>query len=162
LTRDGTTPRWELLGGVAAFVLVVDQLTKWWAVETLSSRTIDVIWTLRLHLTVNYGSAFSIAEGRGALISVLALVVVAVLLRSGRHATTPAPAVAVGLVAGGAVGNLADRVFRAGDGFLGGGVVDFIDLQWWPVFNVADAAIVLGAVLLLVTQWREMPTAERV
>jgi signal peptidase II len=64
--------------------------------------------------------------------------------------------VAIGLVAGGALGNLIDRAFRAGDGFLGGGVVDFIDLQWWPVFNLADAAIVLGALLLFGTQWRQV------
>jgi signal peptidase II len=146
--------RWRLLLGVAAAVLAVDQLTKWWALEALDTGTIDVVWTLRFNLTVNYGSAFSVAEGRGAVISLLALVIVAVLLRSGRYATRPGMAVAIGLVFGGAVGNLIDRAFREGDGFLGGGVVDFIDLQWWPVFNVADAAIVVGAVLLFGTQWR--------
>ena len=146
--------RWPLLLGVAAAVLAADQLTKWWALETLDTRTIDVVWTLRFNLTINYGSAFSVAEGRGAVISLLALVIVAVLLRSGRYATRPGTAVAIGLVFGGAVGNLIDRAFREGDGFLGGGVVDFIDLQWWPVFNVADAAIVVGALLLLGTQWR--------
>ena len=118
-------------------------------------RTIDLVGSLRLSLTVNYGSAFSLANGRGPLISLLALVIVAVLLRSGRNATRPAMAVAIGLVLGGAIGNLLDRAFRAGDGFLGGGVVDFVDLQWWPVFNVADAAIVVGAVLLFLAQWRE-------
>ena len=146
--------RWSLLLGVAAAVLAADQLTKWWAVETLDTRTIDVVWTLRLQLTINHGSAFSVARGRGAVISLLALVVVAVLLRSGRYATRPGMAVAIGLVFGGAVGNLIDRAFREGDGLLGGGVVDFIDLQWWPVFNIADAAIVVGALLLLGTQWR--------
>jgi signal peptidase II len=146
--------RWSLLLGVAAAVLAADQLTKWWAVETLDTRTIDVVWTLRLHLTINYGSAFSLARGRGAVISLLALVVVALLLRSGRYATRPGMAVAIGLVFGGALGNLIDRAFREGDGFLGGGVVDFIDLQWWPVFNIADAAIVVGALLLFGTQWR--------
>jgi signal peptidase II len=134
-------------------VLAIDQLTKWWAVETLDTRTIDIVWTLRLHLTINYGSAFSVAPGRGAVISVLALVVVAILLRSGRYATKPAMAAAIGLVSGGALGNLIDRAFRAGDGLLGGGVVDFIDLQWWPVFNVADTAIVVGALMLFGTQW---------
>jgi signal peptidase II len=141
--------RWWLLLGTAAAVLAVDQLTKWWAVETLDTRTIDLVWTLRLHLTINYGSAFSVAPGRGAVISVLALVVVAILLRSGRYATKPAMAVAIGLVSGGALGNLIDRAFRAGDGLLGGGVVDFIDLQWWPVFNVADMAVTTGGVILV-------------
>jgi signal peptidase II len=148
--------RWGLLLGVAAIVLAVDQLSKAWAVSELGDgRTIDLVGSLRLRLTMNYGSAFSLANGRGVLISLLALVVVAVLLRTGRHARSPVMAVALGFVVGGACGNLIDRAFRAGDGFLGGGVVDFIDLQWWPVFNLADSAIVVGAITLFVVQWRE-------
>jgi signal peptidase II len=168
LTGEAQTPvatarrgRWPLLLGVAAAVLAADQLTKWWAIETLDTRTIDIVWTLRLNLVINYGSAFSVGRGRGAVISLLALAVVAVLLRSGRYATSPGTAVAIGLVAGGALGNLIDRAFRAGDGFLGGGVVDFIDLQWWPVFNLADAAIVVGALLLFGTQWRQIDEEPR-
>jgi signal peptidase II len=150
--------RWSLLAGVGAAVVVVDQLTKWWAVEALEGgRTIDLVGSLRLRLAINYGSAFSLAEGRGALISLLALVIVAVLVRSGRYATQPGSAAAIGLVVGGAMGNLLDRAFRAGDGFLGGGVVDFVDLQWWPVFNAADSAIVVGAFLLFVFQARDDP-----
>jgi hypothetical protein len=75
--------------------------------------------------------------------------------RTGRHERSVPMAVALGLVVGGAVGNLADRAFRAGDGLFGGGVVDFVDLQWWPVFNVADVCVVVGACLLFVVQWRE-------
>jgi signal peptidase II len=158
-TRTG---RWALLLGVAALVLALDQLSKAWVVSELGDgRTIELVGSLRLRLTMNYGSAFSLANGRGALISLLALAVVAVLLRTGRHARSPVMAVALGLVVGGALGNLVDRAFRAGDGFLGGGVVDFIDLQWWPVFNLADSAIVLGAITLFVVQWREgEPDAE--
>nr|MBO2504099.1 hypothetical protein [Thermoanaerobacterales bacterium] len=89
------------------------------------------------------------------LISLLAIIVVAVLLRTGRHATRPVVAVALGMVLGGALGNLIDRAVREGDGFLGGGVVDFVDLQWWPVFNLADSAIVVGAALLFGAQWRD-------
>jgi signal peptidase II len=154
--------RWALLLAVAAIVLALDQLSKAWAVSELGDgRAIDLVGSLRLRLTMNYGSAFSLANGRGALISLLALVVVAVLLRTGRHARSPVMAVALGLVVGGAFGNLIDRAFRAGDGFLGGGVVDFIDLQWWPVFNLADAAIVVGAITLFLVQWREgEPDAE--
>jgi signal peptidase II len=148
--------RWALLLAMAAIVLALDQLSKAWAVSELEDgRVIDLVGSLRLRLTMNYGSAFSLANGRGALISLLALAVVAVLLRTGRHARSPVMAVALGLVVGGAFGNLIDRAFRAGDGFLGGGVVDFIDLQWWPVFNLADAAIVVGAITLFVVQWRE-------
>ena len=153
---ETTRARWPLLLSVAAAVLALDQLTKAWAVGRLGDgEIIDLVGSLRLRLTMNYGSAFSLADGRGPLISLLALVVVAVLLRTGRHATRPAMALALGLVLGGAFGNLIDRAFREGDGFLGGGVVDFVDLQWWPVFNVADSAIVVGAILLFITQWRE-------
>ena len=63
--------------------------------------------------------------------------------------------IAVALVLGGALGNLADRAFRDGQGFLGGAVIDFIDLQWWPVFNVADAAITVGAATLALTLGRD-------
>ncbi len=165
LTSEGASPagaspsgpgaRWPLLLGTAAVVLVLDQLSKWWAVEVLDTRTIDLVGSLRLRLTINYGSAFSLANGRGPLISLLAIVIVVILLRSGRHATRPAMAIAIGMVLGGAFGNLLDRAFRAGDGFLGGGVVDFVDLQWWPVFNVADSAIVVGAIGLFLLQWQD-------
>lgn len=153
--------RWPLLFGVAAVVVALDQLTKWWAVHRLGLRTIDVLWTLRLRLTLNHGSAFSLANGRGALISLAALVIVGVLLASGRYATRVPTAIAIGLVLGGAVGNLVDRGFRPGHGFLGGGVVDFVDFQWWPVFNLADSAIVIGAILLFALQWRDEPAEER-
>jgi signal peptidase II len=96
--------------------------------------------------------AFSQGRGLGPVIGVLALVVVVVLLASLRKGGSVLSAVAVGLVIGGAAGNVVDRLFRAGEGgFLSGRVVDFIDLQWWPVFNVADAAVVIGGILLLVS-----------
>jgi signal peptidase II len=84
------------------------------------------------------------------------------LLWSGRTVPTRTGAVAVGLVLGGAAGNLADRAFRAGDGFLGGAVIDFIDAQWYPVFNVADMAVVGGALLLLfaTARYHESESAE--
>jgi signal peptidase II len=147
--------RWPLLLGVAASVIALDQLSKWWAVETLDTRTIDLVGSLRLRLTLNFGSAFSLGNGRGVWISLLALVIVGVLLVSGRNASRPLMAVSIGLVLGGALGNLVDRAFRPGEGFLGGGVVDFIDLQWWPVFNLADSAIVVGAIVLFLAQWSE-------
>jgi signal peptidase II len=65
-------------------------------------------------------------------------------------------AVALGMVLGGAIGNQLDRLLRAGsDGLLGGCVVDFIDVQWWPIFNIADMGIVLGAILLVAVSWTE-------
>lgn len=147
--------RWALLASVAVGVFALDQLTKWWAVNALDDRIVELVGSLQLRLTYNYGAAFSISQGRGPLISLLAIVVVGVLVFSGRQATRPLPAVALGMVLGGAVGNLADRAFREGDGALGGGVVDFIDLQWWPVFNVADMGVVCGAMLLVLVSWRD-------
>jgi signal peptidase II len=139
---------------VAIATLALDQVTKAWAVAALADRnTVDLVGSLRLRLMLNYGSAFSIANGRGAVISLLALAVVAVLLATGRDGRSRLTATALGLVVGGAVGNLADRAFRAGEGILGGGVVDFVDLQWWPVFNLADSAIVVGSLALFVAQW---------
>lgn len=88
------------------------------------------------------------------MIGLAAAAVAIGLLWTGRTVPGRLGAVAVGLVLGGAAGNLADRAFRAGDGFLGGAVVDFVDLQWYPVFNLADAAIVVGAGLLLLATAR--------
>ena len=135
--------------GVAALVVAVDQLTKWWALNTLDDRDIDLFWTLRLHLVRNSGAAFSLAGGRGGLIAILAIAVVIGLIGFGRAIDTKLGAVALGLVLGGAVGNLVDRFFRDGTGFLGGAVTDFVDLQWWPVFNVADAAVTIGGLLIV-------------
>jgi len=145
--------------GVATTVVLVDQLTKSWAVRHLQDHAVHVVWTLRLALTQNTGSAFSFATGSGPLIAIIALGIVGFLLWTGRSVTTRSGAVALGLIAGGALGNLADRVFR-GAGLLRGGVIDFIDLRWWPVFNVADAAIVVGAILLLVLTWFDSGTQD--
>ncbi len=140
---------------VAVAVIAVDQLTKAWAVNALADHDIDVFWTLRFHLTFNGGMAFSQGRGLGPIIGVIALVVVVVLLVSlRRHNHSTFAAVAVGLVVGGAAGNILDRLLRSGDGLLGGEVVDFIDLQWWPIFNVADSAVVIGGALLLLASLR--------
>lgn len=153
---DGATPeaearrRFGTVLGVAAVVTVLDQLTKAWAVSALDGRDIDLIGSLRLHLERNSGSAFSLNQGRGGLIAVLALVVVGGLLWFGRTADSALGAVAVGMVLGGAVGNLVDRFARDGSA-----VVDFIDPQWWPIFNVADIGVSIGAVLLLLGSFRE-------
>jgi len=139
----------------AAVVVVVDQLTKWWALETLDNgRVIDLVWTLRLRLVFNTGAAFSSFQGLGPLLGVAAVAVAAVLLLNRRLVSGRLSAVATGSIAGGALGNLADRLFRSDDGFLGGAVVDFIDVQWWPVWNVADMGVVLGGATLVWTAYR--------
>jgi signal peptidase II len=156
-TEEGAgVRRWILVAAVAAVVVTLDQTTKWWALQALDgARTIDVVWTLRLRLVFNRGTAFGLGSRFGPLIAVLAVVVVAVLARAGNSLRGRTARMSLGLVLGGAVGNLIDRLVRDGSGFLGGAVVDFIDLQWWPVFNVADMAITVGAVLLALTAWRD-------
>jgi signal peptidase II len=139
-------------------VVALDQLTKTWAVRALDDGPIDLFWTLSLDLTFNTGAAFSRGRGLGPIIGVAAAVVALILLWTGRTVESRAGAVAVGMVLGGAAGNLVDRAFRAGgDGFLGGAVVDFVDLEWWPVFNLADACIVIGALLLMLVTARAGP-----
>lgn len=136
---------------LAGAVVIVDQLTKSWALSALQNSSIDLFWTLRLRLTFNSGAAFSLGAGFPWLFVVLGVFVLGALaLLVLRADLGRGPAASLGLVAGGAIGNLIDRVFRDHDG----AVVDFIDLQWWPVFNVADASICVGVVLLLLT-WRD-------
>lgn len=140
---------------IAAVVVAVDQLTKHWALNALADdEIIDVVGSLRFNLAFNTGASFSVGSGLGPVFSVVVLVVVVALLRMVRSLPGVLSRVAVGLVVGGAVGNLVDRIFREGDGILGGAVVDFIDVQWWPIFNVADMGVVVGAVLLVLTTWR--------
>lgn len=134
-------------GATAGAVVAVDQVTKSWALGALADGPVDVVWTLRLNLSFNSGAAFGIGKGVAPLLIAAGVVVLVLFIGAGRSTpATTASTVALGLVVGGAAGNLADRLFRD----HGGAVVDFIDLQWWPVFNVADAAITCGAALLVV------------
>jgi signal peptidase II len=84
----------------------------------------------------------------GPIIGVAAVIVVSVLLVGLRREGSRLGDIASGMVIGGALGNVVDRLFR-GDGWFHGSVVDFIDVQWWPIFNVADMAITIGGVLLV-------------
>jgi signal peptidase II len=138
---------------VASGVVALDQITKHWAVSSLNDgRVIDVLGSLRFNLSFNRGMAFSQGTGIGPFIGVLGILVVLYLL-IGMRKSSVSGAVFVGLVAGGAAGNIVDRLFR-GEAWLRGAVVDFIDLQWWPVFNIADAAICIGGALLVFTLFR--------
>lgn len=140
---------------VALVIVVLDQITKQWALSRLDTDIIEVFWTLQFNLVRNSGSAFSFGSGLGPVLGMLAVVIVVLLVRFGRLVSNLPTAIALGLVLGGAVGNLLDRAFRSnGDGFLGGHVVDFIDFQWWPVFNIADIGIVVGGLLLVFVAMR--------
>lgn len=141
--------RLRLVLGIAATVVLIDQLTKHWAVNALSDRAPrHVLWTLQWNLSYNSGMAFSKGQGVGPIIGLLAVVVVVVILLSVRRQPSRLASVAAGFVLGGAIGNLLDRLFR-GDGWLHGSVVDFIDFQWFPIFNVADIGINVGGALFV-------------
>ena len=132
-----------------AGVIVVDQLTKHWSLTALNAgKTIKIFWTLQLNLVFNSGMAFSQGQGVGRVIGVLAIGVVIGLLMSLRKPMTMMTVIGTGLLIGGACGNILDRMFR-GNGWMSGAVVDFIDLQWFPVFNVADSAVTIGAGFLI-------------
>jgi len=150
MTSSATRRLWLLI----AFIVAADQATKHWALNRLSSaRTIDLIGSLRFNLAFNEGMAFSQATGAGPIIGALAFVVIIVIVLWLRRNAQGLAVVAAGLIVGGATGNLIDRLLR-GDAWLRGAVVDFIDLQWWPIFNIADAAISTGAVLMIVASVR--------
>jgi signal peptidase II len=132
--------------GAALVVLILDILTKGWAMSALSDgRDIHIFWTLHFALTHNEGMAFSTGTNVGPFIGMLAIVVIAILIFTLRKQSSVISLVATGCIIGGAIGNVLDRVFR-GSGFMDGAVVDFIDFRWWPVFNVADIGIVCGAI----------------
>lgn len=140
-----------IVAGVAATVVAADQLTKTWALGALDEGPRHLVWTLQLSLSFNSGAAFGLGKGMAPLLLAGGVLVLLFLARYSRHLTGTLPTVALALIVGGAAGNLSDRLFRG----HGGSVVDFIDLQWWPIFNLADVAIVSGATLLILTSGRE-------
>jgi signal peptidase II len=142
-----------VIGAIAAIV-AVDQLTKAWAVAALSDGPVHVIGdTVEFELTRNGGGAFSRFQGMTPVLAVGAIVVTFVLFRVLRRMTDSVLVIALTLVLGGALGNLVDRFVRA-PGFLRGHVIDFVSVGWWPVFNVADSCVTIGAVLLIVRSLR--------
>jgi signal peptidase II len=141
--------RWRAPLVIAAIVVLLDQLTKHWAVNALADdHVIEVVWTLQFNLAFNSGMAFGRGTGFGPVIAVVATGVVVWLLISLRREGSKLSAFGMGCVIGGAAGNLIDRFFR-GDAWLQGSVVDFIDFQWFPIFNIADIAVNVGAAALI-------------
>jgi signal peptidase II len=141
--------------GIVAGVWLLDQLTKVWAVASLSDGPVSIVGdTIELELSRNPGGAFSLFQSITPLLAVLAVGVAFVLVRAIVRAGDRLMVVALALVLGGALGNLSDRVARS-PGFMRGEVVDFVSLGTFPTFNVADSAITIGAVLLVVCAWRQ-------
>jgi signal peptidase II len=144
--------RATLLGAVAVTVVVADQVTKTLAERGLADGPIHLFWTIWLDLTYNSGAAFSSGRGLTPFITAGAAIVLIMLVGVSRTITTTMGVVALGMVIGGASGNLVDRLARHN----GGAVIDFVDFRWWPVWNIADAAIVIGAILLIFSRRREI------
>jgi signal peptidase II len=140
---------------VAAVVLALDLLTKYLVVEHLEHRrAIRLLGgALVLDVSRNTGAAFSFAEGATILFTGVAVAVIVVIVRTARRLGSAGWATCLGLLLGGATGNLVDRVFRS-PGPGRGAVVDFIDFRVWPVFNLADSAIVVGGLLAVLLSLR--------
>jgi signal peptidase II len=149
-----------VLGAVALVVILLDRLTKAWAVDVMLPRIqsgggpIDVIGSLvRLTYTENTGAAFGLGTGYTWIFSIIAVAVAVVILRTSRQLGSIGWAVAFGGLLGGLLGNLLDRLTRP-PGVGLGSVVDFIAFPNFPVFNVADMSIVGSAILMVVLSLR--------
>ena len=137
-------------------VILVDQVTKSLAVAKLEpNEPIMLVWTLQLNIIRNSGASFSLGSNLTPYIASVAIlasigITYLALLESNRMTLS-----FYGIVLGGVLGNVIDRNSRTGDGFLVGKVVDFIDLQWWPIFYFADVALVVGLPTLMFLRYRE-------
>jgi signal peptidase II len=142
--------RQPLLLSVAAVVLALDIITKVLAVKLLTpGQPVPIIGeTVTWTLVRNSGAAFSMATGYTWMLTLIASAVVVGIFWMGRRLVSTWWAVGLGMILGGAMGNLVDRFFRS-PGPLRGHVVDFLSIGWWPVFNVADPSVVGGAILLV-------------
>lgn len=138
-----------LMLAIIAVVVGVDQWTKSWADRTLPGDPITIVdGVLGLEYAQNTGAAFSMFQGGGQIIGLLAVGAVVLIVWSIRNLGSRAEVIAVSLIAAGAIGNLVDRIIN-GDGFLDGYVIDFVRLWEIPNFNVADSVLTIGAILLV-------------
>lgn len=146
---------------VTAAVVAFDQVTKHWAVNSLDDgHVVDVAWTLEFALSFNSGMAFSTGQQWGSVIGAVALTAAVVISIAVARVSSTVMAAGLALVAGGAFGNVVDRLFRE-EAWLRGQVVDFVDFQWFPAFNVADAAVTIGGFTVVVATWLEGSREER-
>jgi len=142
---------------IIGVVVLLDQLTKSWVVARYSDVPLSIIGDdVEIHVARNSGGAFSTFTNATIVLAVLAIGLTIWLVRTLRRTTDRPTVVALALVLGGAIGNLCDRVFRS-PGVLRGHVVDFFRVGSFPSFNVADSAITIGAILLIVLSFRKPP-----
>jgi len=154
--RNRIARAWGLAAALCVIVLILDQVVKD-IVEhhIVLGETVNVLGPLKLTLAHNNGVAFGLAGGGGVGLVVVTLIALGVVLwLFSRDPTRPGMWVATGLLAGGALGNLVDRIRH-------GHVTDFIKLPHWPPFNLADCGITCGVVILLIIYIREAERAER-
>jgi signal peptidase II len=153
LRTQGLIRRYALGAGLAILVVLVDAVTKRWAsIELVDGDIVLIPDFLVLTFTENPGAAFSMFENAGPFLGTVALAVSAALLWSLRLERPMLETAVYGLIIGGALGNVVDRIFR-GPGFLDGKVIDWIDLWWIPTFNVADMSITIAVSLLVIHTW---------
>lgn len=150
-TAPGPRRRLAIAGIIAVVAVALDQVTKHWALNALDDgHIIEVLPTLEFDLAFNSGFSFSTGSGNGNLVGLLVIALCGFLLWQIWRDDTPGRGVLFAVVLGGALGNLVDRIFRGDDGFLSGEVVDFIDVTWYAVFNVADMFVVCGCLAFVV------------
>ncbi len=158
LAAKFSSPHLSRLYLLGAIVWALDLSTKIWAVDNLSQRDpVKVIGSL-LQLTYlrNSGAAFSLGQGFTAFFSLFAITVFIVIIFFASRITSKGWSWVLGLTMGGVLGNLTDRIFRD-PGFLRGHVIDWIEIPRWPVFNIADSAIVVAACIAIVLSFRNIP-----
>ena len=143
--------RWRTLLSVAWFIWILDLATKAWAVEQLAHREpIKILGSFfQLTLVRNPGAAFSFATNATVLLSLFGIIVLLGITYFAPRITSLGWSIVFGLMMGGVLGNLMDRIFRE-PGFLRGHVIDWMQLPHWPIFNIADSAIVVAAALSMV------------
>jgi signal peptidase II len=138
---------------IVAVEIGLDQWSKAWAVGSLGpDRQIAVVPTVDFDLSYNSGFSFGTGSGQGRFVAVLVMVMIAALVRYTWRQSMGPRAILLAVILGGALGNLTDRVLRSDDGWLTGRVVDFIDVRWYAVFNVADVFVVGGVVALFMVE----------
>ncbi len=155
--------RWRTLLGVAWFIWILDLATKAWAVNHLVNREPLKILGSFFQLTFvrNPGAAFSLATNATLFLSIFGIAVLVVIVYFAPQLTSKGWSVVLGLIMGGVLGNLMDRIFRE-PGFLRGHVIDWMQLPRWPVFNIADCAIVCAAGLSMILTIRNIPPITKV